>query len=122
MLAHLITITILPFDNIRLNANVWTIGLARSGWSRVSFLVHPAHATTIISPSPSTINQGNEVGLSLEEWYSLSQTEKDNMLERAYQSLLQSGAHYVVEDITRVPEVLDEINERLAQGQRPTDG
>jgi hypothetical protein len=31
----------------------------------------------------------------------------------------QSGAHYVVDSIAGVPPVLDEINARLAAGDRP---
>jgi phosphonoacetaldehyde hydrolase len=33
--------------------------------------------------------------------------------------MAQAGAHYVVDDIADVPPLIDEINARLARGERP---
>jgi len=33
--------------------------------------------------------------------------------------LSNSGAHYVVDDISQVPRVIEDINRRLAMGERP---
>jgi len=39
--------------------------------------------------------------------------------DRAYGRMAQTGAHYVVDTIADVPPLLDQINARLAAGERP---
>ncbi len=75
-----------------LNAGMWTIGLAVSG---------------------------NEVGLSLKGWNALPDSEKQVRRERAYQRLRTSGAHYVVDAIADMLPCFDEIEARLARGEKP---
>jgi phosphonoacetaldehyde hydrolase len=75
-----------------LNAGMWTIGLAKTG---------------------------NEMGLSQKELERLPQDEYRRRIERAYERMTQAGAHYVVDAITDVNPCLDEINRRLAIGERP---
>jgi len=75
-----------------LNAGMWTIGLAVSG---------------------------NEIGLSLADWRKLPAADRERMRQAAYLRMHQSGAHYVVDDITGVGQCLDEIEARLARGERP---
>jgi len=40
-------------------------------------------------------------------------------LERAYSILSSSGAHYVINSITGLPRVIDDIERRIAQGEVP---
>ena len=75
-----------------LNAGAWTIGLAKTG---------------------------NEVGLNLEEINALAPEELEPMLTKARLGLAQMGAHYVVDSIAEVPAVIEDINMRLARGERP---
>ncbi len=75
-----------------LNAGMWTIGLAVSG---------------------------NEVGMTLEEWQALSEAEQAEKRSRAYRRMLQGGAHYVVDTIAEVLPCIDEIQARIARGERP---
>ncbi len=75
-----------------LNAGCWTVGLAISG---------------------------NEVGLSFEEWQALAQEEQDRLKAKAYAKMNQSGAHYVIDSIADLPQVLDDIEQRLKNGERP---
>jgi phosphonoacetaldehyde hydrolase len=75
-----------------LNAGTWSIGLAETG---------------------------NELGLSLQELEKLEPSTRQAKLERAYKRMYQSGAHYVVNGIADVPPLLDEIEARLARGERP---
>lgn len=75
-----------------LNAGMWTIGLARTG---------------------------NEMGLPEKEVASLDPAVYDYKIKRAYERMAQAGAHYVVDSISEVPALLDEINQRLKQGERP---
>jgi phosphonoacetaldehyde hydrolase len=75
-----------------LNAGMWTIGLAVSG---------------------------NEVGLSLAEWQKLPKPEQERLRQGAYTRMHQSGAHYVVDSIADILPCLDDIESRLARGERP---
>ena len=75
-----------------LNAGMWTIGLAKTG---------------------------NEMGLSQKELEQLPQEEYRRRIDRAYERMTQAGAHYVVDGITDVMACLDDIDRRLASGERP---
>lgn len=75
-----------------LNAGMWTIGLAKTG---------------------------NELGLTEEQITTLPPDVLQSRLNRAYQRMRHSGAHYVVDSISDVLPCLDEINARLARGEHP---
>jgi len=75
-----------------LNAGMWTIGVAKTG---------------------------NEMGLTEQEVSALADEVLKRKLARAYERMYQAGAHYVVDGISDVPDVLDKINARLARGERP---
>ncbi len=82
----------LPGIEEGLNAGMWTIGLAKTG---------------------------NEIGLNAEEIEALETDILNHKLNRAYDRMFKTGAHYVVDGIWDVPAVLDDINARLARGERP---
>ena len=82
----------LPDIDEGLNAGMWTIGLAKTG---------------------------NEVGLNEQEIAELPAAELQRRLDRAYQRMAQSGAHYVVDTVAEVLPLIDQIQERLASGERP---
>ena len=75
-----------------LNAGMWTIGLAVSG---------------------------NEIGLPLKEVKKLPKAEFEMKRSAAYVRMYQTGAHYVVDSIADVLPCLDDIEARLARGERP---
>ena len=75
-----------------LNAGMWTVGLAKTG---------------------------NEVGLNAEEIAALDAEELDYKLTRARERMAQAGAHYVVDGIWDCEPIIDEINARLARGEKP---
>ncbi len=75
-----------------LNAGCWTVGLAISG---------------------------NEVGLSYAEWQDLTEKEREILREKAYIKMRTSNAHYVIDSIADLPAVLDDIEQRLANGEKP---
>lgn len=75
-----------------LNAGMWTIGLAKTG---------------------------NEMGLTLKEIDELDPEICERRLKRAYDRLAQAGAHYVVDSISDVEPLLDEIQTRLSRGDKP---
>lgn len=74
------------------NAGFWTIGTAVSG---------------------------NEIGLSAAEWAALSAAEQAPLRARAVARLESAGAHYIVDSVADILPVLDDIEARLAEGDRP---
>jgi phosphonoacetaldehyde hydrolase len=75
-----------------LNGGMWTIGLAISG---------------------------NEVGMPLKDWNKLPKAEQARLRDGAYTRMYQCGAHYVVDTIADILPCLDDIEVRLAAGERP---
>jgi phosphonoacetaldehyde hydrolase len=75
-----------------LNAGMWTIGVAVSG---------------------------NEVGLSLKDWKKLPKAEQQLRREAASTRMYQAGAHYVVDSVADILPCVDDIEDRLARGERP---
>ncbi len=82
----------LPDIEEGLNAGLWTVGLALSG---------------------------NLLGLTEAEMDALPAEELDQKRTAIAKQLYQSGAHYVIDGIWQLPAVLDDIELRLARGERP---
>lgn len=82
----------LPGIEEGLAAGMWTIGLSVSG---------------------------NEVGLSLQEWQALDGAAQARLRARAVDRLLRAGAHWVVDSVADIMPCLDEVDRRLAAGERP---
>lgn len=62
---------------------------------------------------------GNEVGLSLEDFNALDETERRERIDRASLRLAQAGAHYVIESIADLPDCVNDIERRLRNGEKP---
>lgn len=62
---------------------------------------------------------GNELGLTTEELAALPLDELEQRRERAHLRLADAGAHYVIDGIWSLPRVLDDIEERLVDGDQP---
>lgn len=75
-----------------LNAGTWTVGLAVSG---------------------------NGVGMPLAEWQALSAVRQEELRAAATARLKAAGAHFVIDSVAELLPVLDEIEVRLRQGQKP---
>ena len=75
-----------------LNGGMWSVGLAVSG---------------------------NETGLDLTAWQALAAQEQQALRTAAAARLAAAGAHYVIDSIAAIGPVLDDIDRRLAQGERP---
>jgi phosphonoacetaldehyde hydrolase len=82
----------IPGIEAGLNCGMWTIAVAKTG---------------------------NELGLSREEVDRLPADELERRMLAAHRRLAQSGAHFVVDGIHDVPRCLDEIERRLAAGEKP---
>merc|ERR1712228_14378 len=76
-----------------LNAGCWTVGVY--GWSNYT-----------------NMN-------SMEEWENMNETEQRQRRMKSRDKLIESGAHYVVESIVDIPNVVQMVNERLKSGESP---
>ena len=75
-----------------LNAGVWSIGVAATG---------------------------NEMGLSLAETRKLEAAEYEALIGKARKSLMSAGAHYIIDSVSELPEIIWKIEQRLAEGEKP---
>jgi len=62
---------------------------------------------------------GNEIGMNAADWEALPEEERGRLTAQAGEKLRAAGAHYVVERATLIEPVLEEIDARLAAGERP---
>jgi phosphonoacetaldehyde hydrolase len=74
------------------NAGMWTIGIARTG---------------------------NMIGLTAEEFAALPSAEQAARLDAARRQLTEAGAHYVADAVADCIPLVEQIEERLARGERP---
>ena len=56
---------------------------------------------------------------TIEQWENMSQAEKDERVNISRDKLLTSGAHYVIDSINELPDVVSDINARLENGEKP---
>jgi phosphonoacetaldehyde hydrolase len=95
--------------------------------------VHPMQATVKVGDTLPDIEEGlnagmwsvglsltgNLLGLNEEEANSLSPEERYRLRKKIETQLYQAGAHYVIDGIWDLPDVLNDIESRLAHGERP---
>lgn len=65
------------------------------------------------------VASGNEVGLSLADWQALDAAGQDARRAEATAKLDAAGAHYTIDTIADLPGVIEKINQRLANGEKP---
>lgn len=56
---------------------------------------------------------------SLEQWAAMSEKEKTDRVNHSREKLKASGAHYVIDELPQLVEVVRDINGRLANGEQP---
>ncbi|XP_078000349.1 phosphonoacetaldehyde hydrolase-like [Glandiceps talaboti] len=62
---------------------------------------------------------GNYVAASEDQLKEMSSAELEKKMKRAYDILIDSGAHYVIDSVVDLPAVIDDINYRLSRGEKP---
>ncbi|XP_071941302.1 phosphonoacetaldehyde hydrolase-like [Antedon mediterranea] len=82
------------FDGIRegTSAGCWTVGVAK---------------------------YGNYVAATEDQISRMNPREYERKLQHAYDVLSDAGSHYVVDSVSDLPGVVEDINQRLARGERP---
>lgn len=62
---------------------------------------------------------GNEVGLAEDAFAALPPRERLDLVNAAAKRLTDAGADYVIGSVAEIPAIIDDINERLVDGERP---
>ena len=62
---------------------------------------------------------GNEVGLDRDAWLALDASQQAELRAVAEQRLYDVGAHYVIDSVAQLPQVIENISARLAAGDKP---
>jgi phosphonoacetaldehyde hydrolase len=75
-----------------LNAGMWTVGVS---------------------------DTGNEIGLSEADWAALTVEDRKRRSAAAGENLRATGAHYVIESVSGLTPILEDIERRLGAGERP---
>lgn len=95
--------------------------------------VHPLEAVVKVGDTLADIEEGinaghwsvgvtrtsNALGLTAEEAAALPAGELRRREEELARSFLEAGAHAVISSVTELPVLVEEINARLARGERP---
>ncbi|MEY9868792.1 phosphoglycolate phosphatase-like HAD superfamily hydrolase [Peribacillus sp. B2I2] len=74
------------------NAGVWTVGV---------------------------IVGSSEMGLSLNEYTSLPELDKQNLISKTADTFMKNGADFTIKTIEELPELIDTINLLISEGKRP---
>jgi len=74
------------------NAGMWTVGVVLSG---------------------------NALGLSGAQWRRTESTKKVLLKNAAYEKMQSANAHYLIDSVADLPDVLHEISQRLCSGEKP---
>jgi phosphonoacetaldehyde hydrolase len=69
--------------------------------------------------SIGVIKSGNEMGLTEKQVYELNDDQYSLKKAGISDKLNSAGAHYVIDSIEELPGIIEEINTRLANGERP---
>jgi phosphonoacetaldehyde hydrolase len=67
----------------------------------------------------SVVRTGNEVGLSEQELQSMPAAQRDSVIGAARSRLESAHPHYIINAVTDVMPVIDEISQRIERGERP---
>ena len=96
--------------------------------------VHPIQAVVKVDDTTSGVGEGLEAGCwtvgvarysnymdisTIAEAESMPDKEIARRLNYTRDLLRRTGAHYVLDSIVELPEVIDDINQRLARGEKP---
>ncbi len=74
---------------------------------------------TFLREKFSLFFKGNYVALNESEIDELNDEEYELKIAKSYETLANAGAHYVIDSIAELPPVIEDINRRLAAGERP---
>lgn len=69
--------------------------------------------------SVAVVDSSNEIGMNYETWSQLDEHTKEGYRAGVRTKFLKAGAHYVIDAIDELPDVLEEISYLLLEGRQP---
>ncbi|MGL6064475.1 MAG: phosphonoacetaldehyde hydrolase [Fusobacteriaceae bacterium] len=69
--------------------------------------------------SVGILKGSSELGLTEKEVKEMNKKELDARLEIVKKRYFENGAHFIVEEVGELEKVIDEVNDKLARGERP---
>jgi phosphonoacetaldehyde hydrolase len=69
--------------------------------------------------SIGVVTSSNEMGMTIEEVNAADPISLEKKKEKIRNKFLNSGAHYVIDSITELPVIIEDINYRLRNGEKP---
>ncbi|MGD8778470.1 MAG: phosphonoacetaldehyde hydrolase [Ignavibacteria bacterium] len=99
----------------------------------MEFNIYPMEAMVKIGDTISDIEEGlnagmwsvgivipgNEMGMTEKQINDLSDNELNEKIKTVKQKFHKAGAHFTIDTIADLPFIIDEINERIYQGEKP---
>lgn len=100
----------------------------------VNLGVYPIEAAVKVDDTVTGVGEGLNAGCwavgvanwsnytdvdSLEQWDAMPEEERERRREVSRAKLYGSGAHYVIDELTDLPNVIEDINDRLSRGEMP---
>lgn len=67
----------------------------------------------------TVVLSGNTLGFSLEDWENLSIADREMHKLAAYERARSFGSHFCIDSVAQLPKVLEEIELRIARGEKP---
>ena len=72
--------------------------------------------------SVGVIIGSSEMGLSLDEFNSLSESEQISVISKTDQAFKQNGADFTIQSMSELPQLIERINLLILEGKRPRQG
>ena len=69
--------------------------------------------------SVGVIIGSSEMGLSLDEFNALSESDKEGIISKTEESFLKKGADFTIKSMSELPQLIEKINGLIAEGKRP---
>ena len=69
--------------------------------------------------SVGVIIGSSEMGLSLDEFNALSESDKEGIISKTEESFLNNGADFTIKSMSELPQLIEKINGLIAEGKRP---
>lgn len=69
--------------------------------------------------SVGVVMSSNELGLSLKQIDDMEETELNGRCAAVRKKMLEAGAHFVIDTLNEMPQLIERVQQRLAQGLKP---
>lgn len=69
--------------------------------------------------SVAVVDSSNEIGMSYEDWSELNETQKEERRVPVRAKFQKTGAHFVIDSLADLPELIDEIEFLISEGKQP---